>query len=159
MQIFLRGLSGRTRVLEVDSASSIADLQLRIQDVEHVSPADQVLVAGGRLMSGDHTIESSSLSHGSTLHLSSRLRGGVPVKVKIITPHLACGNEVTIDLEPTATKDEIKLKLVDATGVPFEHQKVLLSGINQIALGDKRTNIGFASCGSANGVQMAVNAK
>lgn len=66
----------------------------------------------------------------------------MPLQVKIITPHLACGNEVTIDLEPTATKDEIKLKLVDATGVPFEHQKVLLSGINQIALGDKRCESG-----------------
>lgn len=131
--------------------------------------------------------------------------------MKIITPHLSCGPEVTIDIEASSSKDEIKQKLVEATGVPFEHQKVMLSGINQIVMGDKRcdvlkglvaaagcvasaahapcraplhptihslvgrpcwiiyyyqhpsptrrTNIGFASCGSANGVQMAVNAK
>ena len=109
---------------------------------------------------------------------------------------------MTVDLEPSASKDEIKAKLEAATGVPQEHQKLLLSGINQIVMGDKRwgglrdwgvmarsrrlgsgstpaiscetkpqqritvplsitcrTNIGFSACGSANGVQMAVNSK
>lgn len=90
--------------------------------------------------------------------------------MKIVTNHLACGQEVTIDLEPTATKQvcscmlrlcnshlhpranaacssgiilsvrlqEIKQKLEAATGVPALHQKVMLSGINQIVMGDKR---------------------
>lgn len=60
------------------------------------------------------------------------------LQVKIITPHLSCGPEVTIDIEASSSKDEIKQKLVEATGVPFEHQKVMLSGINQIVMGDKR---------------------
>lgn len=59
------------------------------QDVEHVSPADQVLVAGGRLLSGHQTPESASLSQGSTLHLTSRLCGGVPVKVRCCIFHTA----------------------------------------------------------------------
>ena len=61
--------------------------------------------------------------------------------MKIITPHLSCGPEVTIDIEASSSKDEIKQKLVEATGVPFEHQKVMLSGINQIVMGDKRCGI------------------
>jgi ribosomal protein L23 len=56
----------------------------------------------------------------------------------MMTPHLPCGPEVTIDIESNATKDEIKQKLAAATGVPVEHQKVMLSGINQIVMGDKR---------------------
>ena len=60
------------------------------------------------------------------------------LQVKIITPHLSCGPEVTIDIEASSLQDEIKQKLVEATGVPFEHQKVMLSGINQIVMGDKR---------------------
>jgi len=55
-----------------------------------------------------------------------------------MTNHLPCGQEVTIDLEPSAGKAEIKRKLEAATGVPAEHQKVMLSGINQIVMGDKR---------------------
>ena len=60
------------------------------------------------------------------------------LQVKILTNHLPCGQEVTVDLEPSASKDEIKAKLEAATGVPQEHQKLLLSGINQIVMGDKR---------------------
>ena len=117
-----------------------------------------------------------------------------PRQVKILTNHLPCGQEVSIDLEPAASKAEIKAKLQEATGVPAAHQKLLLSGINQIVMGDKRwvggwvvgawgavcsqlvaripepsiatrpappcrTNIGYSACGSANGVQMAVNSK
>lgn len=91
--------------------------------------------------------------------MTSSLLGGKPTKVKLITNHLACGSEVTIDIAPTATKEEIKEKLAEATGIPIEHQKVMLSGINQIVVGDKRTNIGFASCGTASGVQLAVDGK
>lgn len=66
---------------------------------------------------------------------------------------------MTIDIEPSANKDEIKSKLATVTGVPFEYQKVMLSGINQIVMSDKRTNLGYSFCGSTNGVQMAVNSK
>ena len=45
---------------------------------------------------------------------------------------------MTIDLDAGAGKDEIRAKLASATGVPAEHQKVMLSGINQIVMGDKR---------------------
>lgn len=33
---------------------------------------------------------------------------------------------------------EIKQKLEAATGVPAQHQKIMLSGISQIVMGDKR---------------------
>ena len=58
--------------------------------------------------------------------------------MKILTNHLPCGQEVSIDLEAAARKAEIKAKLQEATGVPAAHQKLLLSGINQIVMGDKR---------------------
>jgi ribosomal protein L23 len=60
------------------------------------------------------------------------------VKVKIITNHLPCGQEVTIDIEVNASKDEIKEKLEAVTGVPVASQKLMLSGVNQIVMGDRR---------------------
>lgn len=60
------------------------------------------------------------------------------MKVKIITNHLPCGQEVTVDLEVDAGKDEIKEKLEAATGVPVASQKLMLSGVNQIVMGDRR---------------------
>jgi hypothetical protein len=91
-----------------------------------------------------------------TMTVSQRVRGGKQVPVKMMTNHLPCGSQVTIDIDENATKDEIKLKLQEATGVPFEHIKVMLSGINQIVMGDKRTNVGYSTCGYANSVQLAV---
>ncbi len=60
------------------------------------------------------------------------------LQVKIVTNHLPCGQEVTIDIGPEATRQEIKEKLLAVTGVPIEYQKVIMSNVNQIALADKR---------------------
>lgn len=210
-----------------------------------------MLLYAGHLLDDGAALASCGLSAGSTVHQTSRLRGGKPVKVskavcmvcnlcnpdcsasrhphsyppmlrrprtcqpnisrptkapaspphqttclaaprcapqvKILTNHLPCGQEVTVDLEPGATKAEvsshsctactaehalstvpstvrhavepgwpkqftgtpatlshlmgemqIRAKLEAVTGVPAEHQKVMLSGINQIVMGDKR---------------------
>ena len=42
---------------------------------------------------------------------------------------------------------QIRAKLEAVTGVPAEHQKVMLSGINQIVMGDKRWVQGCAHGG------------
>lgn len=39
---------------------------------------------------------------------------------------------------PLPPMPQIRAKLEAVTGVPAEHQKVMLSGINQIVMGDKR---------------------
>ena len=100
--------------------------------------AAQRLVHGSRQLHAGRSLQEAGVGAGATIHMASRLRGGKPVKVKMLTNHLACGKEVTIDIEQTATKDEIKAKLEVATGVPAAQQKVMLSGINQIVMGDKR---------------------
>jgi hypothetical protein len=98
----------------------------------------QILVHNGQLLDDGTALASYGVAAGSTVHQTTRLRGGKPVKVKIVTNHLPCGQEVTIDLDSKATKTEIKRKLESATGVPAAHQKVMLSGINQIVMGDTR---------------------
>ena len=53
--------------------------------------------------------------------------------------------------EAAEPMSSIKRKLEQATGVPVEFQKVMLSSISELCMGDKRTNIKFGSCGTANG--------
>lgn len=143
------------------NASSLGDLKRVIHITSGIAPEHQVLTCGSNMIHG-HTDDTSleSLIPSSydlaTVRVTRRLCGGKPVKVKMMTSHLECGSEVTIDIDERATKDEIKMKLAEKTGVPFEHIKVMLSGINQIVMGDKRTNIGYSSCGYANSVQLAV---
>lgn len=81
-----------------------------------------------------------------------------PVKVKIITAAPPCGPEVTVDIEAGTDVYEVKRQLAAATGIPMQYQKVLLSGIAQIVLADKRSHLGFSHCGSTNNFYFAVNA-
>ncbi len=109
---------------------------------------DQVLSAASRpLADGAATLAAAGLGPGAALALAARLRGGKPVVVKMLTDHLPCGSEVTIDIGPDARKAEIKAKLEAATGVPAAAQKVVLSGINQIVMGDKRWVCGWGLWG------------
>jgi hypothetical protein len=98
----------------------------------------QILTHSGRILDDISTLVEAGIGPHSTVTCTSRLLGGKPTKVKLMTSHLPCGGEVTIDIEKDASKEEIKAKLEVATGVPVEHQKVMLSGINQIVMGDKR---------------------
>eukprot|EP00239_Pterosperma_sp_CCMP1384_P003788 CAMPEP_0197857112 /NCGR_PEP_ID=MMETSP1438-20131217/29893_1 /TAXON_ID=1461541 /ORGANISM="Pterosperma sp., Strain CCMP1384" /LENGTH=70 /DNA_ID=CAMNT_0043472821 /DNA_START=393 /DNA_END=605 /DNA_ORIENTATION=+ len=58
------------------------------------------------------------------------------------------GGEVEIDVAKDDNQDSIKRKLAKITGIPIEHQKIRLAGINQMFLGDKRSNLKFSACGS-----------
>ena len=56
-----------------------------------------------------------------------------------MTGHLACGRAgVSIDISPTTPIAEIKAQLEAKTGVPAKDQKIMLSSINQLIMGDKR---------------------
>lgn len=68
-----------------------------------------------------------------------------------MTNHLACGSSVTIDIDEDTPLLTIKHKLEKATGVPIEFQKVMMGGIAEMYMGDLRTNIKYASCGSTQG--------
>ncbi|KAK9830083.1 hypothetical protein WJX72_009683 [[Myrmecia] bisecta] len=156
MQLFVRTLYGSTRQVEFEPHMNLRDLQERIRALDGQPPAPSRLVYGGRTLQHGRQLSSYGVERDSTVHLIGYLRGGSPVKVKIITDHLACGQEVTIDIEPEAGKDEVKHKLEAVTGVPAEHQKVMLAGIGQLVMADKRTNIQFGSCGQTGGMQLAV---
>ncbi|KAF5835884.1 hypothetical protein DUNSADRAFT_6697 [Dunaliella salina] len=103
-------------------------------------------------------VEQCNLSHGATLHLTSILQGGKRVRVKLLTPEapgITCGPTVNVELEPDTPMYEVKLQLQEATGIPVDAQKVMLAGIGDMVLGDKRTNIGYTYCGSTSNFGLA----
>jgi hypothetical protein len=60
------------------------------------------------------------------------------LQVQLLPQGLPCGREVTLDLAADTPLLEVKRQLQLATGVPLQHQHVMLSGINQLVMGDKR---------------------
>jgi len=63
---------------------------------------------------------------------------------------------VEIDIEPEESMLSIKKKLEEATGVPVGEQKVMLAGLDELMMGDKRTNIKFGKCGTSSTAGMAI---
>merc|ERR1712224_512371 len=61
-----------------------------------------------------------------------------------------------IDIEPEESMLSIKKKLEEATGVPVGEQKVMLAGLDELMMGDKRTNIKFGKCGTSSTAGMAI---
>ena len=63
---------------------------------------------------------------------------------------------VLIRIAPSTPMTEIKEKLATVTGIPVKDQKLLLSGIDRLTMGSRKTNLRFGSCGTADSISFAV---
>eukprot|EP00877_Chromochloris_zofingiensis_P014037 jgi/Chrzof1/8888/Cz03g28020.t1 len=160
MQIFVRALDSKVLALHVSSDSSIGHVKDLLETRSGIPAGRQCLVYSGKQLDDSRMLPSYGIGEGSTLQMLLRLRGGVPIKVKILGGgQLACGPEVGIHVEADTPILEVKRQLLLTTGVPIEHQKVMLSGINQVVMADKRSSLKFSHCGTASSMYFAVMPK
>lgn len=75
------------------------------------------------------------------------------IVVKMIVPNEQCGSQLVIDARPDDML-QLRRQLEARTGIPMEHQKLMLSSVKQLVLGDKRLPITYAHCGTANSLAM-----
>lgn len=159
MQIFVKTISGRTATLNVEPTESVASVKAKIQEKEGTDSQEQRLIYAGKQLDDRFTLADYHIQKEATLHAVLRLLGGIKTKVRMMTKHLPCGEEVEVDIGENARKHELMMALEVATGVPVENQIIRMGGLNSIFMGDNRTNIKVSRCGNVDSVILAVKGK
>lgn len=75
MQIFVKGISGKTFCYSVYTNDTVGSLKTKIYVHNGVPPCDQRLIFAGQQLEDDGTLSSYRVERDSTLHLMQRLCG------------------------------------------------------------------------------------
>jgi len=75
MTIFVKTPTGKSRTLKVNPSDTIANLKVKIQDMEGVPVFEQRLLFDGRQLDHERTLSDLNIQNESTIYLALRICG------------------------------------------------------------------------------------
>eukprot|EP00826_Nyctotherus_ovalis_P013030 TRINITY_DN13486_c0_g1_i2.p1 TRINITY_DN13486_c0_g1~~TRINITY_DN13486_c0_g1_i2.p1 ORF type:complete len:156 (+),score=53.58 TRINITY_DN13486_c0_g1_i2:105-572(+) len=121
MKIEIKVITGRTFFLELEEATTLAELKCAIYDTLGLVPSQQALFFSAQAVSEASTLHDHGIADGSKLHLIPILKGGGEVYIKTLA-----GKSMKVEVElESCTLNKLKEEIHKKTGVPVAGQKLV----------------------------------